>query len=85
MNKYYDYCDTYDSYGTYESGEVLDGNNQIKKFSCNMCKQPKLILKKSVNDPIFKCEECAEVFPNNNREQLSQQTQEINWKWFGFF
>jgi hypothetical protein len=57
MHQYYDYCDTYDSY---DSGLALDGKNSVKTFSCEVCKQSKFILKKSVNDPIFKCEECIQ-------------------------
>jgi len=53
----YDYCDTYDSYG---SGLSLYDKNSVKTFSCNECKQTKFILKKSVNDPKFKCEECIQ-------------------------
>lgn len=57
MHQYYDYCDTYDSY---DSGLALDGKNSVKTFSCEVCKQSKFILKKSVNDPNFKCEECIQ-------------------------
>jgi hypothetical protein len=57
MHQYYDYCDTYDSY---DSGLALDGKNSVKTFSCEVCKQSKFILKKSVNDPKFKCEECIQ-------------------------
>ena len=88
MNQYYDYCDTYDAY---ESGLNLDNSNKIKTFSCNVCKQSKLILKKSVGDSVFKCEECIEACLNQDREQqeqLSHQNQgnqETAWKWFSFF
>lgn len=57
MHQYYDYCDTYDSY---DSGLSLDDKNSVKTFSCEICKQSKFILKKSVNDPKFKCEECIQ-------------------------
>jgi len=65
MHQYYDYCDTYDSY---DSGLTLDGKNSVKTFSCDECKQSKLILKKSTSDPKFKCEECIQkkedsIFP----------------------
>ena len=53
----YDYCDTYESY---DSGLTLDGKNSVKTFSCDECKQSKLILKKSTSDPKFKCEECIQ-------------------------
>jgi len=57
MHQYYDYCDTYESY---DSGLSLDGKNSVKTFSCDECKQSKLILKKSTSDPKFKCEECIQ-------------------------
>lgn len=57
MHQYYDYCDTYDSY---DSGLSLDDKNSVKTFSCEICKQSKFILKKSVNDPKFKCEKCIQ-------------------------
>jgi hypothetical protein len=38
----------------------LDDKNGVKTFSCEICKQSKFILKKSVNDPKFKCEECIQ-------------------------
>jgi hypothetical protein len=72
MNRDYDYCDTYDSY---YNGITLDNKNEIKTFSCKCCNKPKLILKKSVGDPGFKCEECIE----------EQGQQETGWRWFGFF
>jgi len=85
MNQYYDYCDTYDAY---DSGLALDNSNKIKTFSCNVCKQSKYILKKSVGDSVFKCEECTEACLNQDRDQLSQQNrgnQETTWTWFSFF
>jgi hypothetical protein len=85
MNQYYDYCDTYDKYGTYESGQVLDCNNQIKTFSCSVCKQSKFLVKKSVIDPVFKCDECIEA-DNHKEQQQNQGTQEPSiWNWFSFF
>ena len=57
MHQYYDYCDTYDSY---DSGLALDGKNSVKTFSCEVCKQSKFILKKSIAEPKFKCEECIQ-------------------------
>ena len=57
MHQYYDYCDTYNSY---DSGLSLDDKNGVKTFSCEICKQSKFILKKSVNNPKFKCEECIQ-------------------------
>jgi hypothetical protein len=57
MHQYYDYCDTYDSY---DSGLTLDGKNSVKTFWCDECKQSKFILKKSIAEPKFKCEECIQ-------------------------
>jgi hypothetical protein len=58
MQQYnYDYCDTYDSY---DSGLTLDEKNSVKTFWCDECKQSKFILKKSITDPKFKCEECIQ-------------------------
>jgi hypothetical protein len=57
MHQCYDYCDTYDSY---DSGLALDGKNSVKTFSCEVCKQSKFILKKSITEPKFKCEECIQ-------------------------
>ena len=91
MNKDYDYCDTYDSY---YNGITLNDKNEIKTFSCNRCNKPKLILKKSVGDPVFKCEECIDqVLQQGSQQQQQQQQQqqeqqqqeETRWKWFGFF
>ena len=85
MTPYYDYCDTYDAY---YSGLALDNSNKIKTFSCNVCKQSKVIVKKSGDDSVFKCEECIKASLNQEQEQLSQQnqkTQETAWRWFSFF
>jgi len=79
MNRDYDYCDTYDSY---YNGITLDNKNEIKTFSCNRCNKPKLILKKSVGDPVFKCEECIE---DQVLQQGEQGQQESARRWFGFF
>ena len=80
MNEYYDYCDTYDAYN---SGLTLDHSNKIKTFSCNVCKQSKFILKKSVGDSVFKCEECLNQ--GHSVSQQNQANQETTWKWFSFF
>ena len=93
MQQYYDYCDTYESY---DSGLALDNKNKIRTFSCNVCKQSKLVLKKSVSDPVFKCEECIKVSSKLEKEEQPQQNQgeqqqqnqgeqETSWKWFSFF
>lgn len=89
MQQYYDYCDTYESY---DSGLVLDNKYKIRTFSCNVCKQSKFVLKKSVSDPGFKCEECIKAYSKLQLEEQEQQQQqqdqgqlETNWKWFSFF
>ena len=86
MNKDYDYCDTYDSY---YNGLTLDNKNEIKTFLCTRCNKSKLILKKSVDDPVFKCEECIEASSNQDRvsHEGHQGRQEIEsgGGWFGFF
>ena len=89
MQQYYDYCDTYESY---DSGLVLDNKHKIRTFSCNVCKQSKFVLKKSVSDPGFKCEECIKASSKLQLEEQEQQQQqqdqgqlETNWKWFSFF
>ena len=86
MNQYYDYCDTYDAYDRTLTSS--DKNNKIKTFSCNVCKRSKLVLKKSIAGPVFKCDECieCEASLNQYREQFSQQNQgnqESTWRqWF---
>ena len=90
MTPYYDYCDTYDAYDSGLSLDNSNNSNKIKTFSCNVCKQSKIIVKKSVGDSVFKCEECIESSLNEGRgqEQLSQQSQgnqETTWRWFSFF
>jgi len=90
MSEYYDHYDAYDVYGYNDNATTLDQNqnNNIKTFSCNVCKQSKLVLKKSVNDPVFKCDECIEK--NGLQQQDSQHQNQGNqettsWKWFSFF
>jgi hypothetical protein len=84
MQQYYDYCDTYESY---DSASAVGNKNKIRTFSCNVCKQSKLVLKKSVSDPVFKCEECITAHSKLQLEeqQQDQGQQETNWKWFSFF
>ncbi len=50
----FDYCDTYDSYG---SGVMLE-NNGLRMFTCDECGGKKTFVKKSVNDSKFRCESC---------------------------
>ena len=71
MHQYYDYCDTYDSY---ENGLSLDRKNSVKTFWCDECKQSKFILKKSIAEPKFKCEECIQKKEAPNEATASVST-----------
>lgn len=89
MQQYYNYCDTYESC---DGGLALENKNKLRTFSCNVCKQSKLVLKKSVSDPVFKCEECIKASSKLQLEEQQQQQQqqdqgqqETTWKWFSFF
>ena len=64
----FDYCDTDDLYG---SGVVLR-NNEVRMFKCDECKVNKTIVKKSVNDSRFRCENCIQ---NQNQNQNEIQAQ----------
>ena len=59
----FDYCDTYESYG---SGVRLE-NNGLRMFTCDECKWEKTVVKKSVNDSKFRCESCIQ---NLNQAQM---------------
>ena len=59
----FDYCDTYDSYG---SGVMLE-NNGLRMFTCDECGGKKTFVKKSVNDSRFRCESCIQ---NLNQAQM---------------
>lgn len=59
----FDYCDTYDSYG---SGVMLE-NNGLRMFTCDECRGKKTFVKKSVNDSKFRCESCIQ---NLNQAQM---------------
>jgi len=59
----FDYCDTYDSYG---SGVMLE-NNGLRMFTCDECGGKKTFVKKSVNDSKFRCESCIQ---NLNKAQM---------------
>ena len=52
----FDYCDTYDSYG---SGVRLE-NNGLRMFTCDECRGKKTFVKKGVNDSKFRCESCIQ-------------------------
>lgn len=68
---YFDYCDTYESYG---SGVVLE-NNRLRMFRCDECKVNKTVVKKSVTDSKFRCETCIQ---NQNQIQNEIQAQMPN-------
>jgi len=82
----YNNSDVYDVYGCNYATTLGQDDNKIKTFSCNLCKQSKLVLKKSVSDPIFKCDECIEKNGLQQQQVSQQQDQETtSWKWFSFF
>ena len=60
----FDYCDTYESYGS--SGVMLE-NNGLRMFTCDECKGKKIFVKKSVDDSKFRCENCIQ---NLNQAQM---------------
>ena len=64
----FDYCDTYESYGS--SGVVLR-NNEVRMFTCDECREKKTLVKKSVNDSKFRCESCIQT---QNQNQVQAQT-----------
>ena len=96
----FDYCDTYESYG---SGVVLE-NNRLRMFRCDECKVNKTVVKKSVDDSRFRCETCIQN-PNQNQIQNEIQAQmpnslilempttattvdttpQFSWRWLQFF
>jgi transcription elongation factor Elf1 len=83
MKEFYDYCDAYDAYGCkYNAVTSLDENksNTIKTFSCNVCKQSKLVLKKSVSDPIFKCDKCIQRCENEDEDEETKLHKSW-WRW----
>jgi hypothetical protein len=53
----FDYCDTYESYGS--SGVVLE-NNGVRMFKCGECRVDKPVVKKSVSDSRFRCDTCIQ-------------------------
>ena len=95
----FDYCDTYESYG---SGVVLE-NNRLRMFRCDECKVNKTVVKKSVNNSRIRCETCIQ---NQNQIQNEIQAQtpsslilempqitrttttttpQMSWRWLQFF
>ena len=94
----FDYCDTYESYG---SGVVLE-NNRVRMFRCDECKVNKTVVKKSVTDSKFRCENCIQnqnqiqneiqaQMPNSlilempTTEATVDTTPQISWRWLHFF
>jgi uncharacterized protein YlaI len=92
----FDYCDTYESYG---SGVRLE-NNGLRMFTCDECKWEKTVVKKSVNDSKFRCETCIQnqiqnevqaQMPNSlilempTTETTVDTTPQFSWRWLQFF
>ena len=92
----FDYCDTYESYG---SGVVLE-NNRLRMFRCDECKVNKTVVKKSVDDSRFRCETCIQnqiqnevqaQMPNSlilempTTETTVDTTPQFSWRWLQFF
>lgn len=97
----YDYCDTYESYGS--SGVMLE-NNRLRMFTCDECREKKTIVKKSVNDSKFRCESCIQNQNQQNEIQAQMSylpnslvlemptstttdeiTPQFSWRWLQFF
>jgi hypothetical protein len=66
----FDYCDTYESYGS--SGVMLE-NNGVKMFTCDECRGKKTFVKKSVNDSKFRCESCIQIQNQQNQNEVQAQ------------
>jgi hypothetical protein len=66
----FDYCDTYESYGS--SGVMLE-NNGVRMFTCDECRGQKSFVKKSVNDSKFRCEGCIQT-QNQNEVQAQMMS-----------
>ena len=92
----FDYCDTYESYG---SGVMLE-KNRLRMFRCDDCKVNKTVVKKSVNDSRFRCETCIQnqiqnevqtQMPNSlilempTTETTVDTTPQFSWRWLQFF
>jgi hypothetical protein len=68
----FDYCDTYESYGS--SGVMLE-NNGLRMFTCDECRGKNTFVKKSVNDSRFRCESCIQTQNQNNiHNEVQAQT-----------
>ena len=92
----FDYCDTYESYG---SGVMLE-KNRLRMFRCDDCKVNKTVVKKSVNDSRFRCETCIQnqiqnevqaQMPNSlilempTTETTVDTRPQFSWRWLQFF
>jgi hypothetical protein len=92
----FDYCDTYESYG---SGVMLE-KNRLRMFRCDDCKVNKTVVKKSVNDSRFRCETCIQnqiqnevqtQMPNSlilempTTATTDDTTPQFSWRWLQFF
>ena len=95
----FDYCDTYESYGS--SGVMLE-NNGVRMFTCGECRGQKTFVKKSVNDSKFRCESCIQnqnqvqaqmsYLPNSlvlemptSSTTTDETTPQFSWRWLQFF
>ena len=70
----FDYCDTYESYGS--SGVVLE-NNRVRMFKCDECRGDKSVVKKSVSDSRFRCDVCIQNQNQNQNQNYSENLQSL--------
>jgi len=66
----FDYCDTYESYGS--SGVMLE-NNGFRMFTCIECRGKKTFVKKNVNDSRFRCDSCIQNQNRNIQNEVQEQ------------
>jgi len=78
----FDYCDTYESYGS--SGVVLE-NNRVRLFKCYECKVDKPVVKKSVSDSRFRCDNCIQNQNPFHQPTADETTPQYSWRWLNFF
>ena len=70
----FDYCDTYESYGS--SGVVLE-NNRVRMFKCDECRGDKSVVKKNVSDSRFRCDVCIQNQNQNQNQYYSENLQSL--------